>query len=872
MNRAKKAKIADEEYCKVCKDGGDLLCCDSCPSVYHGACLRPPLKSIPKGDWFCPRCIFLPGKPEKILTWRWSTEDTSTFNEYEGSEPREYFIKWHNMSYWNCEWIAEWKLLVLYPMMVRTFQRKSDMEEPPKFEEFEDEEGDLQERFYSNGVKPEWLIVHRVIKHTKEPDGSTTYLVKWRELAYTECTWEKENDDIHNLKQAIDLYKDLHSIKKRHRKLNPTTDLSKKYEDQPAFLEGTGLQLHPFQLEGVSWLRYSWGQGISTILADEMGLGKTIQTVVFLYSLFKEGHCRGPFIISVPLSTVPNWERELSLWAPEFNCVTYVGDKPSRLTMRRNEFTFEKITKGFVRTSDTTMLKFNVLLTSFEIINLDFLFLGKIQWEVLVVDEAHRLKSNQSKYFRTLNSYIIAYKLLLTGTPLQNNLVELFHLLNFLSPKKFNDLQSFQAEFDDISKEEQIKHLHEILGPHMLRRLKTDVLKNMPSKSEFIVRVELSAMQKKYYKFILTKNFKALNASATSRSVSLLNIMVDLRKCCNHPYLFPSAVEEAPISPNGLYELNSLTKASGKMVLLSEMLKQLKAQNHRVLIFSQMTKMLDILEHFLEGENYQYERIDGGIRGTVRQGAIDRFNAPGSEHFVFLLSTRAGGLGINLATADTVIMYDSDWNPHNDIQAFSRAHRIGQTKNVMIYRFVNRSSVEERIMEAAKRKMMLTHLVVRPVVGGNGISLTQQELEDIIRFGSEDLFKQGKEKAIHYDEKAVAVLLDRSDRGVQEKESWANEYLSSFKVASYDTKEENEEEDAHKQDVENQDPDNWRTPQQKKRQQFSEILENSMGKGKRVRKPINYKERLHLSAQKTSNNDSDYIPDDTVSTPSKLLF
>lgn len=423
-----------------------------------------------------------------------------------------------------------------------------------------------------------------------------------------------------------------------------------------------------------------------------MGLGKTIQTAAFLYSLFKDGHCKGPFLISVPLSTLINWEREFELWAPDFYCVTYVGDKDSRSTLREHELTFNE--DGAPRANSkptrlrTSNVKFNVLITSYELISIDTACLSSIDWKILVVDEAHRLKSNQSKFFKTLAAYNIEYKLLLTGTPLQNNLEELYHLLNFLCRDKFNDLTVFQSEFAEISKEDQVKKLHDMLGPHMLRRLKADVLKNMPTKSEFIVRVELSPMQKKYYKFILTKNFEALNSKSGTggNACSMLNIMMDLKKCCNHPYLFPSAQEEAPLGPGGSYEFQALMKASGKLELLEKMLRVLKKQGHRVLIFSQMTKMLDILEDFLDGAGYKFERIDGGITGTQRQDAIDRFNAPGAQQFVFLLSTRAGGLGINLATADTVIIYDSDWNPHNDIQAFSRAHRIGQANKVMIYR------------------------------------------------------------------------------------------------------------------------------------------------------------------------------------------
>ncbi|XP_063233226.1 chromodomain-helicase-DNA-binding protein Mi-2 homolog isoform X2 [Bacillus rossius redtenbacheri] len=899
------------EFCRLCKDGGELLCCDSCPSAYHTFCLNPPLTDIPDGDWRCPRCSAkpLPGKVQKILTWRWverpspeeerPSEEPSTSKKPPRQPPRlrEFFVKWNEKSYWHCSWVSELQMDVFHPLMIRNYMRKYDMDEPPKLDDPVDEmdsrmkkirevnadDIELEEKYYRYGIKPEWMIVHRIINHRTMRDGRTLYLVKWRDLSYDQATWEDDSEDILGLKQAIEYYHDLRaacsaeisgskkarkgkSKRTKARELQdedsdsklptrftpppdkPMTDLKKKLDKQPDYIDLTGMQLHPYQLEGLNWLRYSWGQGIDTILADEMGLGKTIQTITFLYSLYKEGHCKGPFLLSVPLSTIINWEREFETWAPDFYVVTYVGDKDSRAVIRENELSFEEgaVRGGKASRIRSSTIKFNVLLTSYELISIDVACLGSIDWAVLVVDEAHRLKSNQSKFFRLLASYNIAYKLLLTGTPLQNNLEELFHLLNFLCKEKFNDLAAFQNEFADISKEDQVKKLHEMLGPHMLRRLKADVLKSMPSKSEFIVRVELSPMQKKYYKFILTRNFEALNPKGGGQQVSLLNIMMDLKKCCNHPYLFPAAAQEAPVTASGQYENQSLTKASGKLLLLSTMLRKLKEQGHRVLIFSQMTKMLDILEDYLDGEGYKYERIDGNITGSVRQEAIDRFNAPGAQQFVFLLSTRAGGLGINLATADTVIIYDSDWNPHNDIQAFSRAHRIGQANKVMIYRFVTRNSVEERVTQVAKRKMMLTHLVVRPGMGGRGTTFSKQELDDILRFGTEELFKEeeGKEdEAIHYDDKAIDELLDRTKQGIEQKENWANEYLSSFKVASYVTKEGEEEEEPTeiiKQEAENTDPAYWVKLLRHHYEQQQEDMARTLGKGKRVRKQVNY--------------------------------
>uniref|UniRef100_A0A7M4EYU0 Chromodomain helicase DNA binding protein 5 n=1 Tax=Crocodylus porosus TaxID=8502 RepID=A0A7M4EYU0_CROPO len=854
------------EFCRVCKDGGELLCCDTCPSSYHLHCLNPPLPEIPNGEWLCPRCTCPPlkGKVQRILHWTWkeppvppasllSPPDSEMAippsKSLEGIPEREFFVKWAGLSYWHCSWVKELQLELYHTVMYRNYQRKNDMDEPPAFDYGSGDEdsksekrknkdpqyAQMEEKYYRYGIKPEWMMIHRILNHSFDKKGDIHYLIKWKDLPYDQF----------------------------------------KFDKQPWYIDATGGTLHPYQLEGLNWLRFSWAQGTDTILADEMGLGKTVQTIVFLYSLYKEGHSKGPYLVSAPLSTIINWEREFEMWAPDFYVVTYTGDKESRAVIRENEFSFEdnaiRSGKKVFRMKKEAQIKFHVLLTSYELITIDQAILGSIEWACLVVDEAHRLKNNQSKFFRVLNSYKIDYKLLLTGTPLQNNLEELFHLLNFLTPERFNNLEGFLEEFADISKEDQIKKLHDLLGPHMLRRLKADVFKNMPAKTELIVRVELSQMQKKYYKFILTRNFEALNSKGGGNQVSLLNIMMDLKKCCNHPYLFPVAAVEAPVLPNGSYDGNSLVKSSGKLMLLQKMLKKLRDGGHRVLIFSQMTKMLDLLEDFLEYEGYKYERIDGGITGGLRQEAIDRFNAPGAQQFCFLLSTRAGGLGINLATADTVIIYDSDWNPHNDIQAFSRAHRIGQNKKVMIYRFVTRASVEERITQVAKRKMMLTHLVVRPGLGSKSGSMTKQELDDILKFGTEELFKDDVEgdnkdvedsSVIHYDDAAISKLLDRNQDATDDTELQnMNEYLSSFKVAQYVVREEDGVEEVEREIIkqeENVDPDYWEKLLRHHYEQQQEDLARNLGKGKRIRKQVNYNDTSQEDQGMLSDNQSEY--------------
>ncbi|XP_028325526.1 chromodomain-helicase-DNA-binding protein 4 isoform X2 [Gouania willdenowi] len=920
------------EFCRVCKDGGELLCCDTCPSSYHIHCLNPPLPEIPNGEWICPRCKCPPmkGKVQKVLTWRWTEPpaptpvprpadlpaDAPDPPPLAGRREREFFVKWCNLSYWHCSWVQELQLELNCQVMFRNYQRKTDMDEPPPVDfggEVDEVKSTkrknkdplfvhMEEEFYRFGVKMEWLMIHRILNHSVDKKNNVHYLIKWRDLAYDQSTWESEEMDV----PEFDLFKQTYwnhrelmmgeegrpgkklkkpvKVKKTERPpVNPVVDPTSKFDRQPDYLDSTGGTLHPYQLEGLNWLRFSWAQATDTILADEMGLGKTVQTAVFLYSLYKEGHSKGPFLVSAPLSTIINWEREFEMWAPDMYVVTYVGDKDSRAVIRENEFSFEgNAIRGGKKASKMkkdSNIKFHVLLTSYELITIDQAILGSIEWACLVVDEAHRLKNNQSKFFRILNNYPLQHKLLLTGTPLQNNLEELFHLLNFLTPERFHNLEGFLEEFADIAKEDQIKKLHDMLGPHMLRRLKADVFKHMPSKTELIVRVELSPMQKKYYKFILTRNFEALNIRGGGNQVSLLNVVMDLKKCCNHPYLFPAAATEAPKLPNGMYEGNALTKSSGKLTLLQKMMRKLKDGGHRVLVFSQMTKMLDLLEDFLENEGYKYERIDGGVTGNMRQEAIDRFNAPGAQQFAFLLSTRAGGLGINLASADTVIIYDSDWNPHNDIQAFSRAHRIGQNRKVMIYRFVTKASVEERITQVAKKKMMLTHLVVRPGLGSKTGSMSKQELDDILKFGTEELFKdeigEGDNKeddssVIHYDDQAIDRLLDRNQDATDDTELQSmNEYLSSFKVAQYVVKDEDDEEEEVEREVikqeESVDPDYWEKLLRHHYEQQQEDLARNLGKGKRTRKPVNYNDGSQEDRgirqdwqEDQSDNQSDY--------------
>lgn len=332
-------------------------------------------------------------------------------------------------------------------------------------------------------------------------------------------------------------------------------------------------------------------------------------------------------------------------------------------------------------------------------------------------------------------------RLLITGTPLQNNLHELWALLNFLLPDVFGDAEAFDQWFSGQGEDQDtvVKQLHRVLRPFLLRRVKSDVEKSLLPKKEINLYIGMSDMQVKWYKKILEKDIDAVNGAGGKREskTRLLNIVMQLRKCCNHPYLFEGAEPGPPYTTDEHLVFNA-----GKMVMLDRLLVRLKKQGSRVLIFSQMSRLLDILEDYCVFREFKYCRIDGGTAHEDRISAIDEYNKPDSEKFIFLLTTRAGGLGINLTSADIVVLYDSDWNPQADLQAMDRAHRIGQTKQVVVYRFVTENAIEEKVLERAAQKLRLDQLVIqqgRAQIAAKAAA-NKDELLNMIQHGAEKVF------------------------------------------------------------------------------------------------------------------------------------
>lgn len=548
-------------------------------------------------------------------------------------------------------------------------------------------------------------------------------------------------------REKVDYYEVAHKVKESVTK-------------QPSILIGGTLK--EYQIRGLEWMVSLYNNHLNGILADEMGLGKTIQSISLITYLKEVKKEPGPFLVIVPLSTITNWTLEFEKWAPTLNTIIYKGTPNQRRSLQ-----FQ------VRSGN-----FDVLLTTYEYIIKDRSVLAKPDWAHMIIDEGHRMKNAQSKLSYTITHYYhTRNRLILTGTPLQNNLPELWALMNFVLPKIFNSAKTFEDWFNtpfantgtqeklELTEEETlliIRRLHKVLRPFLLRRLKKEVEKDLPDKVEKVIKCKLSGLQHQLYQQMLKHNALFVGAGtegATKGGIKgLNNKIMQLRKICNHPFVFDEV--EGVINPT---RENSplLYRVAGKFELLDRVLPKFRASGHRVLMFFQMTQVMDIMEDFLRMKQLKYMRLDGSTKTEDRTEMLKEFNAPDSDYFCFLLSTRAGGLGLNLQTADTVVIFDTDWNPHQDLQAQDRAHRIGQKNEVRILRLITTDTVEEVILERATQKLDIDGKVIQ--AGKFDNKSTAEEQEAFLRRLIESEASRDEDDKAELDDDELNEILARSE-------------------------------------------------------------------------------------------------------------
>ncbi|KAI9849098.1 MAG: hypothetical protein M1837_005328 [Sclerophora amabilis] len=820
-------------------------------------------------DEKCPQCLNAPAKVQALVAWRPTKLGAyipGTTLEAVNEDDKEYLIKWNGKSYFRCTWVSgAWVWGVVPSAMRRAFAKPGNGHEFPQMTA----EDAIPEDYLRVDIVLDVQFTSSIAHQTEEVDKARvkevkSAKIKFKGLGYEDVVWEDvpSSGDGERWKDFVMAYEDwvlgkyIHLPKKHFlmerlekvRALDFETKVMKKR--QPESL--TGGTVMEYQLEGLNWLLYKWVKSQNAILADEMGLGKTIQVIAFLATLVHSYRC-WPFLIVVPNSTCQNWRREIKHWAPSLRVVAYYGSAVARKVAMEHEL-FPKGGKD---------LKCHIVVTSYEAPTdpNSRRFFASVPWAGLIVDEGQRLKSDKTHLYEALSSIQFPYKLLMTGTPLQNDARELFNLLQFLD--KNIQAARLEEEYAELTSQ-NVPELHDLLRPFFLRRTKAQVLTFLPPLAQIIVPVTMSIVQKKLYKSILAKNpqliksifGKDLQQSRLAERSNLNNLLMQLRKCLCHPFVYSRAIEERDV--NAAVSHRNLVDASSKLQLLEVMLPMLEERGHRVLIFSQFLVMLvsltcprstsllrlgkDIIEDFLDGLNLQFERLDGSMGSLQKQKRIDAFNAPNSPLFAFLLSTRAGGVGINLATADTVIIMDPDFNPHQDIQALSRAHRIGQKKKVLVFQLMTRDSAEEKIMQVGRKKMALDHVLIEQMDAEDDVGM---DLDSILRHGAAKLFDDETADDIKYDSGSVAKLLDRSQ--VENTQTGAdNSAESQFSFARVWAKDRETFEDGLKNSDAEQttpDPSIWDKLLRERESVAAKeraAKEQTLGRGKRNRRVVDY--------------------------------
>ncbi|CAI2362631.1 unnamed protein product [Moneuplotes crassus] len=566
---------------------------------------------------------------------------------------------------------------------------------------------------------------------------------------------------------------------------------------QPKF-RGENLQLKDYQVDGLNWLIRAWHERRNVVLADEMGLGKTIISVTFLDHIAKTTKVFGPFLIVAPLSTLDHWVRVVQDWT-YLNPVLYYDSKGGngRQALMDWEWYMPEITQGGNTTLKNSIFKPHVVITSYEVFMQDIrTVLKHVPFMYMVIDEAHRLKNAKTKVLSLMKEHPCRNILLLTGTPVQNNTSELFSILNYIEPDKFCDEEAFKERFGNLTNNDQISDLKKLIKPHFLRRKKDDVEFSIPPLNETVIEVGLTSLQKAYYKGIYSENRSVLAqfGSSSVKTSQLNNLDMQLRKCCDHLYMLKGVEEDLTENIQSYdEELQKLKDASGKLILVDKFIEKYRKQNHKILIFSQFTSCLEILERYLVLKRIRTEKLTGSINSTDRVLSIQRFNED-KRFGVFLLTTKAGGLGINLAIARVVIIFDSDWNPQNDLQAIARAHRIGQKFSVQVYRLITADTYEQEMFKRASKKLGMEQAIFSKgdftdenfsnTGNFNEIKNNPNEVENLLKHGAYAFLNEENDKENDIESLDIDKLIEDAGKGGLKK--GYNYEKKTFDVAEHE--------------------------------------------------------------------------------------
>lgn len=772
--------------CQVCKEGGELLCCDGkdCLITYHMGCLDPPLVQVPPGDWYCPTCaykrvscgvysvckgvesiwdvkdveteqfaeldVFLEreGKASNIFESEHGVHpvigcsvSASTNRDHEGlkektsfksnnaghseitvktayqvksdkvvgrlkKKERIYFVKYKGLSHLHNRWVNEVHLIKEAPKQLANFKKKLPQGKAIKWN--------------PEWAEPQRFIQKRPLIFPKHPDKECReaggeldchieWFVKWKGLGYDQCTWELEDTIIRNststkeLMRAYELrYDDAHqraspaqAVKAKKLRNNSFSRLKRP----PDWMKGG---LDSSLLRSVNKLREFWQNHKNALVIDEVNQERIAIMIAFTLSLIKDFHINRPILIVTSTAGIYCWESEFLRWASSINMVAYCGNRESRDIIRKLEFS-----------EGNGCVLVQIVLSTSDVVTADLGSLKCLDWEAVIVDEGQRLKL--SKVFQHLEQLPADFRLVLFHEQLKDNAPDVSHLLAFLdSEKESQPIDEFEDQEHDSS--EHLGLLKSKLSEYIVYERKSDPLTSANFK-EYWVPVDLANVQVEQYCNIVMTNMDSLcSVSKKNDSGALRDIVLSLRKCCNHPYLVDVSLQS--LQRKGLSEVEFLDadiNASSKLQLLDNILSELRLAGQRVLILFQMigrsggTSIGDILDDHIRqrfGVD-SYERIDGGLPATKKQAALQKFNSKDSGRFVFLLEKRACGASIKLFSIDTVIIFDSDWNPISDLRALQKIHIDNQVDFLKVFRFYCPYTVEERVLISAKQDYLL---------------------------------------------------------------------------------------------------------------------------------------------------------------------